>query len=120
LPNANNGPVTSALTINTTVRPKPAAALRSSGGPFYATWLPVGGLALLGLGIGGKISRKRRLLIGLLLGGLLSLIVFQAACGASSTPTPPTGGTPAGTYTVTVTGTSGSASRTTSVTLVVQ
>ncbi len=120
IPNANNGPVTSSLTINTTPRPKTTAELRKLGEPLRATWLPVGGLMLLGLGISGKISRQRRLLARLLLGGLLAILAFQVACGASSKAPPSTGGTPAGTYKITVSATSGSASRTTTLELVVQ
>ena len=60
------------------------------------------------------------MLRGILLGGLLALTLLLPACGSSSKAASTTGGTPAGTYTVTVSGTSGSASRTTTVTLVVQ
>jgi hypothetical protein len=72
----------------------------------FATWLPISGLALLGTGL---TSRKKKLW-GFLLGCLLfSGLIFLAACGASSS----SGGggqpgTPAGTYAITVTGTSGS------------
>jgi uncharacterized repeat protein (TIGR01451 family) len=122
IPNFNTGSAaTSTLNIGTTARPAPAAALWPRSGPFYATWLPVSGLALLGMGIGGKRSRRRRLLTSLLLGGFFALVLFQAGCGSSdSTSTTTNGGTPAGTYTITVTATSGSATRTTTLELVVQ
>jgi len=120
IPDLNTGSQSRALAINTTARPKPIANLHSSGGVFYASWLPISGLTLLGLGLGGKTSRRRRALLGLLLGGFFALILFQAGCGASSTTTTTTGGTPAGTYTVTVTATSGSATRTSTLELVVQ
>jgi hypothetical protein len=55
-----------------------------------------------------------------LLIGFFASILFQAGCGGSSTTPAATTGTPAGTYSVTVTGTSGSASRTTTLQLVVQ
>ncbi len=120
IPNLDNGPQSSQLIINTTMRVTTTTRLWHGGGPLYATWLPFSGLALLGAGIGGKISRKRRLLMGVLLAGFLTLILFQAGCGSSSTTTTTTG-TPAGTYTVTVNATSGNdAVRTTTVTLVVQ
>jgi hypothetical protein len=116
-PNLNTGPASSVLTIATTARVTTTVDLRHGlRGPFYATWLPVSGLALLGMGLGGK---KRRLLMGALLGAFLSLLVFQAGCGTKAA-TSTTTGTPAGTYVVTVTATSGAASRTATVQLVVQ
>jgi hypothetical protein len=118
-PNLNNGPVSSVLNIGTTARVTTTVELRRRGGPLYAGWLPVSGLALLGAGIGGKLSRKRRWVLGLLLGGFLTLILLQAGCGTKAATTTTTG-TPAGTYTVTVSAASGSATRTTTVQLVVQ
>jgi hypothetical protein len=108
--------------INTTQRVTTTTDLRHGSGrqvPFYAAWLPVSGLALLGVGFGHKRSRQRRLLMGLLLGAFFALILFQASCSSSKT-TSTTTGTPAGTYPVTVNAVSGSATRTTVVTLIVQ
>jgi hypothetical protein len=122
IPNLNSGPASSQFVINTTARVTTTTDLRHGGGlgaPFYVTWLPVSGLALLGVGIGGKRRRQRRLLMGLLLCGFFALILFQAGCSSSST-TSTTTGTPAGTYAVTVNAASGSATRSTVVTLVVQ
>jgi hypothetical protein len=123
IPNLSTGAQSRALNINTTARPLPAARLSPvpggrSGAPLYAAWLPVCGIALLGLRIGR--SRKRLILTGVLLSGFFALILFQAGCGGSSSTTTTTGGTPAGTYTITVTGTSGTAVRTTTLVLVVQ
>jgi hypothetical protein len=109
--------VSTILVINTTARVTTITDLRRSHMPIYAAWLPVSGLALLGVGIGG--SRKRRWLMAILLAGFFSLIVFQPAC-SSSQQVSTTTGTPAGTYVVTVTATSGSATRNAVVTLVVQ
>jgi uncharacterized repeat protein (TIGR01451 family) len=120
LPNANNGPVTSAMTIKTTIRPIQTGGLRIRSLPIYATLLPVGGLALFGLGVGRRKARLARWLGGLFTAVLLGLILFQAGCGSSNNSTTVTGGTPAGTYPVTVTATSNLAIRTTVVTLVVQ
>jgi hypothetical protein len=76
-------------------------------------------LALLGAGIGGRKSLRRRVLMTALLGCFFTLVLFQAACGSKST-TSTTSGTPAGTYNLTVTATSGAASRTQQIVLVVQ
>lgn len=122
IPNLNSGPASSQLVINTTARVTTTTDLRHGGGPrfpFYATWLPVSGLALLGVGLGGKLSRRRRLIMGLLLGVCFTLFLFLAGCSSSKT-TSTTTGTPAGTYSVTVNAVSGSATRSTVVTLVVQ
>jgi len=110
-------PATTTLNIKTTARPVNTGSLLR-GGPLYATWLPVGGLSLLGLGVGAGFKR-RRWLAGMLLGLLAGLIVLQAACGSSGSTPAPTGGTPAGTYPITITGSSGSASHNTRVTLIV-
>ncbi|HVO79688.1 MAG TPA: SBBP repeat-containing protein [Terriglobales bacterium] len=120
IPNLLTGSATSTLNLNTTMRTTTTVDLRPGGGPLYAAWLPVSGLTLLGLGIGGKMSRKRRLLGGLLLTALFALALFQAGCGSSGKSSTTTLGTPAGDYIVTLTATSGSATRTTSVLLTVQ
>jgi len=87
-------------------------------GPVYATWLPVGGLSLLGLGVGAS-RRRRRWVAGALLGFIAGLVLLQGACGSSGSNVAQTGGTPAGTYTIKITGTSGSDSHTTEVNLIV-
>ena len=104
--------------INTTARVTTPASLWKTGGPRYAMWFPISGLALLGVGFGGKITRKRHGLLALLLAAFMGLIVFQAGC-SSSRSTNITTGTPAGTYPLTITSTSGSASRTFPIALVV-
>jgi hypothetical protein len=118
IPSLSTGNATTTLTIGTTMRTTTITKLKRAG-PLYATWLPISGLALLGLGIGGKVSGRRKWLAGLMVAGVLVMIGLQAGCG-SSRQTSLTSGTPAGTYTLTVTATSGTISHATSFTLVVQ
>jgi hypothetical protein len=73
---------------------------------FYATWLPIGGLSLAGLGIGAT-RKRRRWIVGMLLGLLAGLILLQPACSSGSTPATSGGGTQAGLYQVTITASAG-------------
>jgi Beta-propeller repeat/Domain of unknown function DUF11 len=107
------------LTINTVARVTTTAQLHPPSGPLYASWLPVSGLAFLGLG-GAAFSRRKKILLSLLLGFMLAGIAMQFGCGDSTATTSTTTGTPAGTYTVTVNATSGTATRSGTVELVVQ
>jgi len=117
--NLSSGPQSRQLVVNTTARVTTPASIFPTGRPFYAALFPVSGLALLGVGIGGKKSLRRRLLLTILLGGFFSLVLFQASCGSSKS-TSTTTGTPAGTYNLTVTATSGTATRTQQIVMVVQ
>ncbi len=117
IPNLDTGAASTTLVINTTARVTTTTGLWPSGRPLYATWLPVCGLTLLGVGFSGK--RRRRILFGLIVALALAGIAFMPGC-SSHTSTTTTTGTPAGSYTVTVSATSGTAVRTTTIQLVVQ
>ncbi len=91
-----------ALSIATVARPVTTGSLlrRSS---FYAAWLPIGGLSLVGLGL-GAVRKRRRWLGGAVLSVIACAILLQAGCGSSSSSVSTGGGTAAGTYIVTITG----------------
>lgn len=115
---SGSGTQTTLLSIPTVARPVNTGSLLRRV-TFYATWLPIGGLSLAGFGIG--VSRKRRRwLIGAVLCLIAGAVVMQSACGSSSSTNTTTGGTQAGTYIVTISGSAGSsASHTFQVTLTV-
>jgi len=106
-----NSTATATLTVSTAV----ASALlehipdRRSSGIFYALLLPIGGLTFVGAGLGSRGSRRRKLFGFLMLGMILSGTLLMPACGGSSGTKTGNPGTPAGTYTITVTGTNASA-----------
>ena len=112
------GSGTSTLTVSTTAATTASVAPPSKG-IFYAMWLPISGLALLGTGC---TSRRRKLLGLVLLALMISGLIFMMACGGGSSSGGGGGGhpgTPAGSYTVTVTATAGSLTHTAPVTVVV-
>jgi hypothetical protein len=118
---AADGSVTSTLTISTMARTASSPHGFGSSGPQYALWLPVAGLAWLGIGLASKPERRtrKRKLLGLLLCSALSAgITFEAGCGGASQGPPLR--TPPVTYTITVTGASGSLQKSVPVTLTVQ
>jgi hypothetical protein len=100
------------LTVSTT----PATALlrhpmndRSSG-MFYAMFMPIGGIALLGFGSTG--SRRKKLFGFLFLSLMFSGLILMPACGGGGGGHTGNPGTPAGTYTITVSGTATGATQT--------
>jgi uncharacterized repeat protein (TIGR01451 family) len=117
--NLNTGPQQRQLRIDTLSRVTTTTGIPRIGGPFYAMWFPVSGLTLIGVGVGGKESRRRRVLMGILLAGFFALVLFQSGCGSSSSVTTTTG-TPAGTYNFSVDAKSGTITRTMPIQLTVQ
>ncbi len=111
-----NGTVTATLTVSTTA----ASAMleRPSSGRsshmLYALVLPVFGITLLGAGMGSSGGRRKKLFGFLMLGMLLTGLIVMPACSSSSGGGGGGGstGTPAGTYTITVTGSGGGATAT--------
>ena len=115
---AANASVSSTLTMNTLAPSFSAIPLVRRF--FYALWLPIGGLAWMGIGFSWRPNRKRRLWLAILSCALAAGVVLHAACGSSSPKQTASGGTPTGNYTVTITGTSGATQISTTVTLTVQ
>ena len=111
--------VSTTLTITTAARNAALLRQASMSRPslFYAMWLPVAGLTLIVAGLTSVPCKKR--LLGVLLCLTFCGLVSFTACGGSSSGGG-SGGTPAGSYTITVKGTAGSTVKTTNVTLTVQ
>ena len=96
---------TTTLSLPTVARPVTSSSVEHRSNWLYALWLPVGSVSLLGLGVGA--GRKRRWLIGALLGLIAGIILLQPGCGSASSSTPVQTGTAAGTYIVNITGSAG-------------
>jgi uncharacterized repeat protein (TIGR01451 family) len=114
-----NGP--QSVTLNLTTTPQPvntasAGALR----PLMAFWLAIPGMAVLGWGTRGKRGKgKIGKLLGLLsLSVLFALVLLQPSCSSGKTQ-PTVSGTPTGTYSLTVTATSGTLTQSVPISLTV-
>jgi hypothetical protein len=102
------------LTISTTARNSAAIAHRQA---VYAAWLPLAGL--FGITI-ATIPRRRRRACAIALTVLCVLgLALLVGCGNNSSNPVQQNGTPAGTYAITVTGTSGNVMQTTTFSLTV-
>ena len=104
------GGAMSTLTITTTGA---SAALSRPSKFFYAMWLPIAGLSLVGMGFSSARSRRKKLLGFLMIAMVMTALFLMPACGGGSSGGGGGGGgggsctgcTPAGSYTVTITGT---------------
>lgn len=116
---ALNGSAARSVTVTVTTAGSSASLADPYGLPpatsTLALWLAFSGLPGLALvGIWGSWSKKRRgcVLYGLALLCMLSIGITMSACGSSSSGNTGGGGTPSGTYGLTVTGTFTSGSTT--------
>jgi len=105
----SGGTSPASIGLNLTTTAQPVTTITSTGWrrPLYALWLLVPGMALLGVGSGRGRRKKTSRLMGLLgLSLLFALILLQPSCSGGTT-LPTVSGTPSGTYSLTVTATSG-------------
>jgi hypothetical protein len=108
-----SGTATSTLTLSTTAGSAGLAPPAGGGQlPAFAVWLRLSGVALAGtalLTFATRRERRRRLApaFGLALAVVVAAVHLACGGGGSQSP-PPNPGTPQGTYTITVSGTSGS------------
>jgi uncharacterized repeat protein (TIGR01451 family) len=111
---AGPNPVTAMLKLTAL-----SAALQPTHRPalFYAALLPLPGIAFIGIGLIPGKSRKRKTLAWLLCSLVLAIITLQAACGGGENNSPPP---QPKIYTVTVTASAGSISKSTQIQLTVQ
>jgi VCBS repeat-containing protein len=102
------------MTITTTASARAAAMDRSR--LFYASWLNISGIGLIGAVIAGarKKSRAKSIL------GIVTFVVLLISVGCGSSAPLATQGTPSGTSTVTVTATTGTITHSTTLTLTVR
>jgi len=96
------------VTISTTAS---TAAAIAHPGLFYAAWLPFTGLGLVGMAF--MIPRKRRKAATTFTLLILGVSMLAVGCGDSGSRNTADNGTPRGTYTVTVTATSGNVTEST-------
>jgi hypothetical protein len=96
---------TTTLSIATVARPVVTGTLLRRAS-FYAAWLPIGGLSIVGLGLGAG-RKRRRWLAGAVLCLIAGAILLQSGCGSSSSSPSTGGGTQAGIYTITIQGSAG-------------
>jgi len=124
-PNAvtpNGSTATAILTVTTTAPVAQLVPLRSSHDRIlYAFWMPLQGIGLLGMILVGAGARSRKLRVFFLSLLICTALMFVVGCaGGTGIQTPPQQGTTPGTYTITVTGSSGGLQHSIPVRLIVQ
>lgn len=124
-PASVNAGTPSALTITTraTQTAMLRRAIKTQGSPLLAGWLQFSGFGIVGLALGGTLKRRQRIKLGAIAVALAMIFCFALGCGgvsqgAPNNPIVP--GTPSGTYSVTVSASSGSLTHSTALTLVVK
>jgi uncharacterized repeat protein (TIGR01451 family) len=118
-PSVTPGPNPVSATLTLTAMKAALEPFRRPGfkGLVYAALLPLPGIVLIGIGLTSGKSRKRRALSWLMCTLVFTAISLQPACGGGGSIVPPP---QPKIYTVTVTATSGSISKSTQIQLTVQ
>lgn len=86
----------------------------------YAVWLPMGAFLFGGVGFAERRRGKGRLGVLILGCFVCASLIFAVACGGGNSSSSKSLGTPTGSYTITITGTSGALQRSTSLKVTVQ